>query len=77
MQQRFINLHPKTKNVLQSMALESARDGAYRVSNRIKAILLNDDGKTSGEIADVLRAYPKTPAALKAMTADTRWRQAS
>ncbi len=25
----------------------------------------------------VLRAYPKTPAALKAMTADTRWRQAS
>ncbi len=24
-----------------------------------------------------LRAYPKTPAALKAMTADTRWRQAS
>ena len=54
MQQRFIELHPKTKNALQAMALESAQDGAYRVSNRIKAIILNHDGKTSSEIAEVL-----------------------
>lgn len=54
MQQRFIELHPKTKNKLQSLALESAQDGAYRVANRIKAVLLNSDGQTSGEIANVL-----------------------
>ncbi len=54
MQQRFIELHPKTKNKLQAMALESARDGAYRVSNRIKAVLLNNNGKSSSEIAKVL-----------------------
>jgi len=36
------------------MALESARDGAYRVSNRIKAVLLNNNGKSSSEIAKVL-----------------------
>lgn len=50
MQQRFIKLHPKTKINLQNMALESAQDSAYRVSNRIKAILLNHDGKSSSEI---------------------------
>lgn len=54
MQQRFIELHPKTKNVLRAMVLESAKDGAYRVSNRIKAVLLNVDGKTSGEISRTL-----------------------
>lgn len=54
MQQRFIDLHPKTKNNLQAMAFESAKDGAYRVSNRINAVLLNDDGRSSSEIAKVL-----------------------
>jgi transposase len=54
MQQRFIDLHPKTRNKIHSLVLESAQDGAYRVANRFKAILLNSDGKTSGEIANVL-----------------------
>lgn len=54
MQQRFIKLHPKSKNKLKSMVLESAQDGAYRVSNRIKAILLNSDGRSSSQIAEVL-----------------------
>lgn len=54
MQQRFVNLHPKTKTNLRVMALESAQDGAYRVSNRIKAVLLNGDGKSSSEIATIL-----------------------
>lgn len=54
MQQRFIELHPKTKNKLQAIALESAQDGVYRVFNRIKAILLNNAGKSSSEIANVL-----------------------
>ncbi len=40
---------------------------------------LNWDAELSAsrQEAPQLRAYPKTPAALKAMTADTRWRQAS
>lgn len=54
MQQRFIELHPKTRNKIHALALESAQDGAYRVANRFKAILLNSDGKTSSEIANVL-----------------------
>lgn len=37
---------------------EAAADGAYRVSNRIHAVLLNDDKHTSGEIAKTLMASP-------------------
>ncbi len=35
---------------------EAAADGAYRVANRIHAVLLNHDKSTSGEIAKTLRA---------------------
>lgn len=37
---------------------ESASDGAYRVSKRLHAVLLNHEGKTSGEIANLLKASP-------------------
>jgi transposase len=53
---RFIKLHPRTKNKLLKMERESASDGAYRVSTRIRSILLNHDEKTSGEIASILNA---------------------
>lgn len=51
---RFIKLHPRTKNRLIQLHRKSASDGAYRVSDRIRAVLLNDDHKTSGEIAVII-----------------------
>ena len=38
------------------MEREAATDGAYRVSTRIRAVLLNHQEKTSGEIASTLNA---------------------
>jgi transposase len=51
---RFIKLHPKTRKKLAAMERKSATDGAYRVSKRIRAVLLNHEERTSGEIASVL-----------------------
>jgi transposase len=56
MQQRFIDLHPRTKNKLYLMQLESAKDGSYRVSRRIHAVLLNNEKHTSSEIAKIVDA---------------------
>jgi transposase len=56
MQQRFIELHPRTKNKLHTMQLESAKDGAYRVSRRIHSVLLNNERRTSSEIARIVGA---------------------
>ena len=52
----FIKLHPKTEQKLISMEREAALDGSYRVAKRIRAILLNSQKKTSGEIALILGA---------------------
>src|ERR1700733_2003078 len=52
---RFIKLHPRTKKRLTMLQRKSASDGARRVSDRIRAVLLNHDQKTSGEIASVIR----------------------
>jgi transposase len=38
------------------MMFESARDGGYRVSKRIHSVLLNNEGRTSGEISRILEA---------------------
>ena len=51
---RFIKLHPRTKNRLIQLHRKSSSDGARRVSDRIRAILLNHDEKTSGEIASII-----------------------
>lgn len=51
---RFIKLHPRTHTKLIKMERHSALDGAYRVSTRIRAVLLNHKLKTSGEIASAL-----------------------
>jgi transposase len=53
---RFINLHPRTIKKLKRLERESATDGSYRVSKRIRAVLLNHDQRTSGEIAHTLEA---------------------
>lgn len=53
---RFIKLHPRTEQRLIRMERDAATDGAYRVSTRIRAVLLNHQEKTSGEIATALNA---------------------
>ena len=56
MNPRFLHLHYKTVEKLRRLKKEAEQDGAYRVAKRIHAILLNNDGKTSGEIAGILDA---------------------
>ena len=53
---RYLKLHPRTVKNLKLKERESASDGAYRVARRIRAVLLNHEEKSSGEIADLLNA---------------------
>lgn len=55
MQPRVLSLHPSTVNKLLRLKKEAELDGAYRVAKRIHAILLNNDQRTSGEIAKLLK----------------------
>ena len=56
MRARMLRLHPKTVNLLMRLKTEAEQDGEYRVARRIHATLLNHDGRTSGEIAALLKA---------------------
>src|SRR5262249_54041805 len=56
MQARSLSLHPKTLEKMIRDKRNAEKEGAYRVSKRIHAVLLNHDGKTSGEIASLLRS---------------------
>jgi len=51
---RILRLHYKTAEKLRRLRKEAEQDGAYRVAKRIHAVLLNNDGRTSGEIAEIL-----------------------
>lgn len=51
---RFIDLHPRTVKRLNRIKANSLSDGAYRVSTRVRAVLLNNEKKTSGEISSIL-----------------------
>jgi transposase len=53
---RVLRLHPSTYQRLVRLSKEAERDGAYRVAKRLQAVLLNSQGRTSGELAKVLRA---------------------
>jgi transposase len=54
MRARHLYLHPKTVERLLRLKKEAEQEGEVRVARRLHATLLNDKGKTSGEIADVL-----------------------
>ncbi|MCB0361071.1 MAG: IS630 family transposase [Bdellovibrionales bacterium] len=54
MRARFINLHPRTVKKLNRKEREARTDGAYRVSRRIRSVLLNHEQKSSGEISSLL-----------------------
>lgn len=56
MQAGRLRLHYSTYNQLRRLRREAEADGAYRVAKRIHAVTLNHDGRTSGEIAEVLDA---------------------
>lgn len=56
MRARSLSLHPKTAEKLIRLKKEAEQDGEYRMARRLHAILLNNEGKTSGEIAHLLKA---------------------
>ena len=56
MKPRYLELHPRTIKKLKRIESEANIDGAYRVSRRIRSVLLNHDKKSSGQIASTLDA---------------------
>ena len=53
---RILRLHWNTYRRLLRLRAEAERDGAYRVAKRIHAVILNAEGRSSGEVADLLKA---------------------
>jgi transposase len=53
---RLLQLHPSTRRRLMRLSKEAERDGAYRVAKRLRAVVLNAEGHTSGELAVILAA---------------------
>ncbi len=53
---RLLRLHPATRRRLIRLSKEAEREGAYRVAKRLQAVVLNAEGRTSGELAAILRA---------------------
>ena len=55
MKPRMVHLHYKTVEKLFRLKKEAEVDGVYRVARRIHAVILNHEGKTSGEISNILK----------------------
>jgi transposase len=53
---RLLRLHPSAYQRLNRLSKEAERDGAYRVAKRLRAVVLNSEGHTSGELARILQA---------------------
>jgi transposase len=53
---RLLRLHPSTYQRLIRLSKEAEKDGAYRVAKRLRAVLLNSEGRTSGQLANILKA---------------------
>jgi hypothetical protein len=53
---RLLRLHPSTHKRLVRLSKEAERDAAYRVAKRLRAVVLNSEGHTSGELARILQA---------------------
>src|SRR5580765_8466460 len=51
---RILYLHPKAYKRLIRLRKQAERDGAYRVAKRLQAVVLNSEGRTSGELAHLL-----------------------
>jgi len=55
MRARVLRLHHNTVKRLLRLKKEAEAEGVYRVARRIHAVLLNHDGRTSGEICALLK----------------------
>jgi transposase len=53
---RLLHLHSKTHDWLIRLSKEAEHDGAYRVVKRLQAVILNSEGRTSGDLARILKA---------------------
>ena len=53
---RLLRLHPSTYQRLVRLSKEAEREGAYRVAKRLRAVVLNSEGHTSGALAEILQA---------------------
>jgi transposase len=53
---RLLRLHPQTYRRLVRLSKEAEHDGAYRVAKRLQAVVLNSEGRTSGDLAGILKA---------------------
>ena len=53
---RLLRLHPSTHKRLVRLSKEAEREGAYRVAKRLQSVVLNSEGRTSGELAGILKA---------------------
>src|SRR3954468_16875574 len=53
---RMLRLHPSTYQRFVRLSKEAEKDGAYRVAKRLRAVLLNAEGYTSGELAELLQS---------------------
>src|ERR1700694_3882563 len=53
---RLLRLHSSTYQRLTRLSKEGERDGAYRVAKRLRAVVMNSEGHTSGELAEILQA---------------------
>ena len=53
---RLLRLHPSTCQRLIRLSKEAERDGANRVAKRLRAVVLNSQGHSSGELAGILDA---------------------
>jgi len=51
----MVHLHYKTVEKLFRLKKEAEVDGVYRVARRIHAVILNHEGKTSGDITNILK----------------------
>ncbi len=56
MRPRLLRLHPGTSQRLIQLSKEAERDGVYRVARRLRAVVLNAEGRTSSQLADILKA---------------------
>lgn len=56
MRARILHLHFQTRQRFQRWKKEAEASGEYRVAKRIHAVLLNEGGRSSGEIASILQA---------------------
>jgi transposase len=56
MRARLLRVHPKSYSRLVRLSKEAERDGAYRVAKRLQAVVLNAEGRSSGELAEILKA---------------------